>query len=201
MNYDLEMEKQISNIKEGTKLLLHACCAPCSSAVLERIGNYFEITIFYYNPNITDKKEYQKRVEELKKFISKIKTKYKISLIEGIYEPNDFFKIAKGLENEPEKGARCYKCYELRLEETANIAEKLNFQFFCTTLTLSPHKNANWINEIGSILDKKYNTNYLYSDFKKKNGYKRSIELSKEYNLYRQDYCGCIYSYKNKKYE
>lgn len=201
MNYDIEMEKQISNIKEGSKLLLHACCAPCSSAVLERIGNFFEITVLYYNPNITNKKEYLKRVEELKKFISKIKTKYRIQLIEGNYDPNDFFKISKGLENEPERGKRCYKCYELRLEKTAQIAEKLNYPYFCTTLTLSPHKNANWINEIGESLDKKYNVNYLYSDFKKKNGYKRSIELSKKYNLYRQDYCGCIYSYKDKKTE
>ena len=194
LNYDLEMEKQIQNIEEGNKLLLHACCAPCSSAVLERLGNYFEVHIFYYNPNITDKDEYDKRVEELKKLISLINPKYKVSLIEGNYEPEKYFEMAKGLELEPERGKRCYKCYELRLEETARIAEKLGFNYFCTTLTLSPHKNSNWINEIGESLNNKYNTHYLYSDFKKKNGYKRSIELSKQYNLYRQDYCGCIYS-------
>ena len=194
MNYDFEMEEQIKNIEEGTKLLLHACCAPCSSAVLERLGDFFEISIFYYNPNITEEEEYQKRILEVKKFISCIHPKYKISVIEGNSEPEIFFNMAKGLEHEPERGKRCYKCYELRLEETARVAEVLGFNYFCTTLTLSPHKNSNWINEIGETLNRKYNTNYLYSDFKKKNGYKRSIELSKQYHLYRQDYCGCIYS-------
>ena len=194
MNYDLEMEKQMSSIEEGTPLLLHACCAPCSSAVLERIGNYFKVTILYYNPNITNEDEYRKRIDEIKRFISSFKTKYPISLEEGNYDPNEFFDIAKGLEKEPERGKRCYLCYKLRLNETAKIAEKLGFDYFCTTLTLSPHKNSNWINEIGEELNNKYNSTYLYSDFKKKNGYKRSIELSSEYNLYRQNYCGCVYS-------
>ena len=194
MNYDFEMEKQMKEIKEGTPLLLHACCAPCSSAVLERIGNYFETTIFYYNPNITEEKEYNKRVEEVKRLIKSISTKYPIHLQEGRYNPDEYWDISKGLENEPERGKRCYKCYELRLEETAKVADELGFNYFCTTLTLSPHKNANWINEIGENLDSKYASHYLYSDFKKKNGYKRSIELSHEFNLYRQDYCGCIYS-------
>ena len=197
MNYDLEMEKQMSSIEEGTPLLLHACCAPCSSAVLERIGNYFKVTIFYYNPNITNEDEYKKRVNEIKRFISSFKTRYPISLEEGTYDPRDFFDISKGLEKEPERGKRCYKCYLLRLNETARIADKLGFDYFCTTLTLSPHKNSNWINEIGEELNKKYNSTYLYSDFKKKNGYKRSIELSSEYNLYRQNYCGCVYSIRN----
>ncbi len=201
MNYDLEMLKQMEEYPEGTKLLLHACCAPCSSAVLERIANFFEITILYYNPNITNEEEYNKRIEEIKKLINSINPKYKVSLIEGRYDPKEFFEIAKGLEDEPERGKRCYKCYNLRLEETAKVAESLNFPLFCTTLTLSPHKNAIWINEIGAELDKKYNTTYLYSDFKKKNGYKRSIELSKEFNLYRQDYCGCIYSIRDKQEE
>ena len=194
MNYDLEMEKQISNIKEGDTLLLHACCAPCSSACLERLGDYFNISIFYYNPNITEEDEYNKRINEIKKFISEFKTKYPIKLVEGRYDPNEFFDMAKGLESEPERGARCYKCYKLRLKESAKVASDLGFDYFCTTLTLSPHKNSNWINEIGEELDKEYNSTYLYSDFKKKNGYKRSIELSREYDLYRQDYCGCIYS-------
>ena len=194
MNYDLEMEKRMSSIEEGTPLLLHACCAPCSSAVLERIGNFFKITILYYNPNITNEEEYKKRVEEVKRFISSFKTKYPISLEEGNYDPREFFDISKGLEKEPERGKRCYKCYLLRLNETAKVAEKLGFDYFCTTLTLSPHKNSNWINEIGDNLNNKYNSTYLYSDFKKKNGYKRSIELSDEYNLYRQNYCGCVYS-------
>lgn len=198
MNYDLEMEKQMAKLHEGDELLLHACCAPCSSAVLERLSNFFKITIFYYNPNITNKDEYHKRVLEVKKFISEFKTKYAISFIEGKYDPDRFFAISKGLENEPERGRRCYKCYKLRLEETARVASSLGYRNFCTTLTLSPYKNSNWLNEIGSELNKKYESNYLYSDFKKKNGYKRNIELSHEYNLYRQDYCGCIFSFKEK---
>lgn len=188
----------MKNIPEGSELLLHACCAPCSSAVLERIANHFKVVIFYYNPNISEEEEYQKRVNELKKFISSFKTKYEVSLIEGMYDPERFFEMARGLENEPEKGSRCFKCYNLRLEETAKIADQLGYKYFCTTLTLSPHKNSKWLNEIGEGLDKEYQATYLYSDFKKKNGYKRSIELSKEYDLYRQDYCGCIYSKKNK---
>ena len=198
MNYDFEMQKQMNNIKEGTKLLLHACCAPCSSAVLERLSNFFEITIFYYNPNITEEKEYLKRIEELKKYISFVKYKYPLSLIPGNYEPQMFFEMAKGLEDEPERGKRCYKCYAMRLEESARIADELGFDYFCTTLTLSPHKNSNWINEIGEDLNNRYNSIYLYSDFKKRNGYKRSIELSREYDLYRQDYCGCVYSLRDK---
>ena len=198
MNYDFEMEKQMRNLQEGTSLLLHACCAPCSSAVLERLGNFFDLTIFYYNPNISEKTEYEKRIQEIEKLISKFPTKYPIKLIKGTYNPELFFKISKGLENEPERGKRCYACYQLRLEESAKIAEKYGYDFFATTLTLSPHKNSNWLNEIGNSLENQYHTHYLYSDFKKKNGYKRSIELSKEYQLYRQDYCGCIYS-KNKK--
>ena len=198
MNYDLEMEKQISNLEEGSKLLLHACCAPCSSAVLSRLANFFKISILYYNPNITEETEYRKRIDELKRFVSVFKTKYPVEIIEGEYDPNIFLNMAKGLELEPERGKRCYECYKLRLEETAKQAELLGFDNFATTLTLSPHKNANWINEIGEELNKKYKSNYLYSDFKKKEGYKKSIELSREYNLYRQDYCGCIYSKRNR---
>ena len=194
MNYDLEMEKQIKELEEGEKLFLHACCAPCSSAVLERLSSFFEITIFYYNPNITEKEEYEKRIQEINRLLSLVNTRYPIHLLEGMYEPEKFMKIAKGLEEEKERGKRCYLCYQLRLEETAKMAEELGFSHFATTLTLSPHKNSHWINEIGKNLEKKYQTRYLYSDFKKKEGYKRSIELSKQYNLYRQDYCGCIYS-------
>lgn len=188
------MEEQLENIKTGSTLLLHACCAPCSSAVLERLSSFFKITIIYYNPNITEEKEYLKRLEELKNFIKKIKTKYPINIIDTRYDPQEFYTIAKGLEKEKERGKRCYECYKLRLEETAKVAKEKNYDFFATTLTLSPYKKTDWINEIGNNLSSKYQTNYLYSDFKKKNGYKRSIELSKEYNLYRQDYCGCIYS-------
>ncbi len=194
MNYNELMEEQLENIKTGSTLLLHACCAPCSSAVLERLSSFFKITIIYYNPNITEEKEYLKRLEELKNFIKKIKTKYPINIIDTRYDPQEFYTIAKGLEKEKERGKRCYECYKLRLEETAKVAKEKNYDFFATTLTLSPYKKTDWINEIGNNLSSKYQTNYLYSDFKKKNGYQRSIELSKKYNLYRQDYCGCIYS-------
>lgn len=200
MNYQLELEKIIeenSNKNYVPKLLLHSCCAPCSSYCLEYLSNYFEITIFYYNPNITFIHEYQKRVEEQKRLISELPCKYEIKFLEGHYVPNEFFEMSRGLENEPERGNRCYKCYELRMEETAKIAKQMNFEYFATTLTLSPYKNSKWVNEIGESLQKKYNIKYLYSDFKKKNGYKRSIELSKIYNLYRQSYCGCIYSRKD----
>ena len=196
MNYNNEMKKQLENIEEGTKLLLHACCAPCSSAVLERLANFFEITIYYYNPNITDENEYKKRVEELRKLISKIKPKYEVSILEGEYEPEKFFEMSKGLEDQPERGKRCYYCYEMRIKDTARVAEKYNYPYFTTTLSLSPHKNADWINEIGKRIEEDLNTTFLYSDFKKENGYKRSIVLSKIYDLYRQDYCGCIYSKK-----
>lgn len=197
MNYDLEMEKQINNLKGKPKLLLHACCAPCSSAVLERIAKYFDITILYYNPNITEKEEYEKRLHEIEKFIKELNLD-NIKVLLGRYNPEEFFSIANGLEQEKERGKRCYKCYELRLEETAKIAEEENFDYFTTTLSISPYKNSTWLNEIGEDLNKKYLPTYLYADFKKKNGYKRSIELSKEYHLYRQDYCGCIYSKKER---
>lgn len=201
MNYDKLMEDEINSIeKENPTLLLHACCAPCSSACLERLGDIFKISILYYNPNITDKMEYDKRLDELHRFISKIDSKNKINIIDGRYDTNEFDNIASGLENEPERGRRCYKCYKLRMEETAKVASEKNFDYFATTLSLSPHKNVNWINEIGEDLDKIYDAKYLYSDFKKKNGYKRSIELSQEYNLYRQNYCGCIYSINNKNF-
>ena len=194
MNYNNEMYKQMESIEEGTKLLLHACCAPCSSAVLEKLADFFEITIYYYNPNISDKKEYRKRVNELRRFISEFNTKYDVKLLEGEYEPEKYDEIVKGMEDLPEKSKRCYYCYEMRIKDTARVAEKLNYPYFTTTLSLSPHKNANWINKIGKEQEKEFETTFLYSDFKKEEGYKRSIELSKEYNLYRQDYCGCIYS-------
>ena len=201
MNYNVVMEKQMENIEEGSSLLLHACCAPCSTACLERVANFFKVTIFYYNPNITEKNEYEKRIEEIKKLLTLINPKYEVKLLEGNYNPKIFLEMAKGLEDCPERGERCYKCYEMRLEETANIASKLGFNYFATTLTVSPHKNSDWVNEIGTNLNKLYESNYLYSDFKKKEGYKRSIELSKKYDLYRQDYCGCIYSKRDRQSE
>ena len=202
MNYQLKLEEIIKeNLDKNyvPTLLLHSCCAPCSSYCLEYLSNFFKITIFYYNPNITDEIEYKKRVNEQKRLIRELPQKYEISFIEGNYNPDIFMNMAYGLENEPERGKRCYKCYKLRLNETALVAKENNFDYFATTLTLSPYKNSNWVNEIGEELQKEYSINYLYSDFKKKNGYKRSIELSKIYNLYRQDYCGCIFSQKNNK--
>lgn len=201
MNYQLKLEEIIKENKNNNyvpTLLLHSCCAPCSSYCLEYLSEFFKITILYYNPNITEKEEYLKRVNEQQRLIKELPCKYEIKFIEGDYNPNLFFAISKGLENEPERGNRCSKCYELRMRETAMIAKKLNFDYFATTLTLSPYKNSSKVNEIGENLENELNIKYLYSDFKKKNGYKRSIELSKIYNLYRQDYCGCIYSKQNK---
>lgn len=197
MNYQVKLEEIIKENQNNNyipTLLLHSCCAPCSSYCLEYLSNFFKITIFYYNPNITEKDEYLKRVAEQQRLIKELPCKYEIKFLEGNYNPELFFNLSKGLENEPEKGQRCSKCYELRLKETALIAKKYNFDYFATTLTLSPYKNANKVNEIGETLEKELDIKYLYSDFKKKNGYKRSIELSKIYNLYRQDYCGCLYS-------
>ncbi|MBQ9886634.1 MAG: epoxyqueuosine reductase QueH [Lachnospiraceae bacterium] len=193
INYQKELEKTIKSFN-GMKpsLLLHACCAPCSSYVLEYLADYFDITLFYYNPNITYKDEYEKRVQELKNLVKLMKLD--IRIIEGKYEPERFFQMAKGLEKLAEGGERCFKCYELRLNEAAILARQMDFDYFTTTLSISPMKNAEKLNEIGERLAVQYGVKYLFSDFKKKNGYKRSIELSREYNLYRQDYCGCVYS-------
>jgi len=176
------------------KLLLHVCCAPCSSRVLELLTKHFDIEVYYYNPNITDKDEYIKRLRELQRFLVEAPFAKGVECVDGGFSPEQFFEMSKGLENEPEKGARCYKCYELRMRNAAKYAKDNGFNLFTTSLSISPHKNAAWINEIGDLCSKKYDIGYMYSDFKKKNGYARSIELSKEYNLYRQDYCGCIFS-------
>ena len=194
MNYNLECEKILNSIDLNHKptLLLHSCCAPCSSAVLERISKYFSITILFYNPNITDYEEYLKRKEELKRLIKDVN--YQIEIMDCDYDKEKFIEMALGLEDKKEGDIRCYKCYKLRLEKTAMLVKENNFDYFTTTLSISPYKNSKWLNEIGEELANKYNINYLYADFKKKNGYKRSIELSNIYHLYRQDYCGCIYS-------
>ena len=194
MNYNLECEKILNsiNLEYKPSLLLHSCCAPCSSAVLERISKYFKITILFYNPNITDYEEYLKRKEELKRLIKDVG--YDIKIMDCDYDKEKFISLALGLENKKEGDIRCYKCYKLRLEKTAMEARNNNFDYFTTTLSISPYKNSKWLNEIGEELALKYNINYLYADFKKKNGYKRSVELSNIYHLYRQDYCGCIYS-------
>lgn len=196
-NYQKKLEKLINDIKEKNitpTLLLHSCCAPCSSYVIEYLSPYFNITILYYNPNISPIEEYEKRKQEQIKLIKELPTKNKVNILDCDYDNDLYEKTIKGLEKEPERGSRCTKCFCLRLEKTAITAKKNNFDYFGTTLTVSPYKNSKLLNEIGLSLQKKYNIKYLYSDFKKNNGYKRSIELSKEYNLYRQNYCGCIYS-------
>lgn len=197
INYQKILDELIGKLQKENKipkLLLHSCCAPCSSYVLEYLSKYFRITVLYYNPNISIEEEYLHRIEEQKRLISEMKTINKVDFVQGEYKPNDFFAIAKGLEDAKEGGERCFKCYELRLKETVKIALDNGYDYFTTTLSISPHKNAQKINEIGEKLSEEYGVKYLYSDFKKREGYKRSIELSKEYNLYRQNYCGCIYS-------
>lgn len=195
INYQKELEKIISQTKdEVPSLLLHSCCAPCSSYCIEYLSRYFEITVLYYNPNIYPETEYIKRKNEQKRLIAEMQTKYPVTLLDCDFESEKFYDMAKGLENAREGGERCFKCYRLRLLKTAEEAKKNGFDYFTTTLTISPLKNAQKINEIGYELAEKYGVNWLPSDFKKKEGYKRSIELSKEYNLYRQNYCGCVYS-------
>lgn len=197
MNYQKELDKLIERLsitKSRPKLLIHSCCAPCSSYVLEYLANYFEITVFYYNPNIFPEEEYSKRVAELKQLLDKMPLPKGIHLIEGSFYPEEYYRLVKGMEEEPEGGNRCFACYELRLKETARLAAENQFDYFTTTLSISPYKNAEKLNEIGERLAGEYKVAFLPSDFKKRNGYKRSIELSGEYNLYRQDYCGCVYS-------
>ncbi len=197
INYQKEMERELQQLEKNTvvpTLLLHSCCAPCSSYVLEYLSKYFAITVFYYNPNIAPKEEFEKRVEEQKRLIQSMPLKNPVDYIVGNYDPERFYKMAKGLEEVPEGGERCFLCYELRLREAAEVAKQGNFDYFTTTLSISPLKKADKLNEIGCKLEQEYQVRYLYSDFKKKDGYKRSIQLSQEYHLYRQNYCGCIYS-------
>ena len=197
MNYQKILDEIIEKIQESNttpKLLLHSCCAPCSSYVIEYLSKYFEISIYYYNPNIYPEVEYQRRMNELKKFLSEYKTENKVNLVEEDYNTKDYYDSVKGLEKLGEKSERCYECYKFRMDMAAKYAKENNFDYFTTTLSISPYKNSDWINEIGASLEDKHCIKYLYSDFKKRNGYKRSLELSKEYKLYRQDYCGCVYS-------
>ena len=229
INYQKELDKLLDKISQRKNegnvvvptLFLHSCCAPCSSYVLEYLCSFFRITVFYFNPNISDSEEYRKRVAEQKRLIAaynmeiehskeikhsmeigrsmekvhfKKEKGYPISVVEGDYDPGRFFEIAKGLETCPEGGERCFRCYALRLEETARHAAKAGSDYFATTLTISPLKNAHKLNEIGQAMSQKYGVPWLPSDFKKKDGYKRSIELSAQYDLYRQNYCGCVYS-------
>lgn len=197
LNFQLKMDKKLEEIEASgnvPKLLLHSCCAPCSSYVLEYLSEYFMITIFYFNPNISEQSEYTKRVEEQKRLIEELPTKNPIAFMEGRYDVNLFDQAIAGKETLGERSERCYACYRLRLEEACVIAKEHQFDYFTTTLSISPYKNALWLNEIGEQLQNQYDMPYLYADFKKRNGYKRSIELSEQYHLYRQDFCGCKYS-------
>lgn len=197
INYQKELDKQIEELqKEGLvpRLLLHSCCAPCSSYVLEYLSEYFEITVFYYNPNIYPESEYTKRVLEQQTLIHQMHFRHPVTFMAGAYDKEKFYEMAKGLEDVKEGGERCFRCYELRLRETAKKAVEGKFDYFTTTLSISPLKNAQKLNEIGMKLAQEFGLSYLMSDFKKKNGYKRSVELSEKYDLYRQDYCGCVFS-------
>ena len=189
-----EIEMEIAKGKKPPTLLLHSCCAPCSSYVLEYLTNYFQITALFYNPNISEEEEYQKRVKELRRLLEELPIRYPVRFMEGNYNPQEFNDAVKGLEHLGERSKRCYACYLLRMEYAAKIAKEQGFDYFTTTLSISPHKNAKWLNEIGKQLSEQYELSYLYADFKKRNGYKRSIELSAQYHLYRQDFCGCAYS-------
>ncbi len=194
MNFQQEQDKIIQGLTGKPTLLLHSCCGPCSSHCIEALSKHFIITVLWHNPNIQPESEYLLRLENQQKLIDSLQTDEKVTLLECPYDVNEFFSVIKGLENEKEGGKRCTECFKIRLEMAAKIAKEQNFDFFTTTLTVSPHKNAPLINEIGFSMAEKYNVKFLPSDFKKKNGYKRSIELSKQFDLYRQNYCGCVYS-------
>ena len=206
MNYYMEFEKQLKKVDDKVdkddreskpSLLLHACCCPCSSHCLEVLAGHFDITVFFYNPNIDELTEYQHRYDELIRFTREAPFAIDVKVVDGGYDPEKFYEMAKGKEDLPERGARCYDCYELRLRRTVEYAKENGYDYFSTTLSISPYKSSEWLNEIGMRLERESGDDapvFLFSDFKKKNGYKRSIELSEEYGLYRQDYCGCIYS-------
>jgi predicted adenine nucleotide alpha hydrolase (AANH) superfamily ATPase len=200
INYQKKLDVLIDDLKRGEKvprLFLHSCCAPCSSYVLEYLSEYFSILLFYYNPNIAPEEEYHMRVREQKRLVESLPVKHKVTFLEGEYRPETFYQAVRGLEGEPEGGKRCFVCYQLRMEEAARLAAAHGCDYFATTLSISPLKNAEKINEIGEALDARYGVRHLPSDFKKKNGYQRSIQLSREYELYRQNYCGCVFSRRN----
>ena len=195
-NYYIDFEKVIREIdlENPPSLLLHSCCGPCSTSVLEIVSNYFKVTLLYYNPNIYPSDEYYKRLEEQKKVLEKVNGRFEIKFLEGRYDPAEYFDAVKGVEQLPEGSQRCFNCYELRLKEAAQFAKNLNMDYFATTLSVSPYKNAQIINEIGEKIAQEYGVKHLPNDFKKKDGYKKSVELSKSWNIYRQDYCGCPFS-------
>lgn len=201
INYQKKLDEIICDLQKSgciPKLLLHSCCAPCSSYVLEYLSQYFKITVFYYNPNIYPEEEYFRRVEEQKRLIDSMPAKNKINFIERGYDPQEFYNCVKGLEHIPEGGERCFACYRLRLEKAAKLAKEIGADYFTTTLSISPYKNAAKLNEISEELGELYSVAALPADFKKREGYKRSCQLSAEYGLYRQDYCGCIFSKREK---
>jgi len=200
-NYQKELDAVIAGLAEDGKapsLLIHSCCAPCSSYVIEYLSQFFRITIFYYNPNIFPEQEYHFRAEEQRRLIQELPVRYPVQFLEGDYIPQDFYRTVRGLEHVPEGGERCFACYRLRLQEAALMAQKTGCSYFATTLSISPLKNAEKLNEIGEALASEYGVRWLPNDFKKKNGYQRSIELSRKYGLYRQDYCGCSFSYRER---
>ena len=197
VNYQKELDKLIEKLeqsKEVPRLFLHSCCAPCSSYVLEYLSQYFEITVFYFNPNIAPEEEYRKRVEEQRRLIEQLPAVYPIQFEEGRYVPEEFYSRVRGLEKEPEGGARCRVCFELSLEEAARLASESGYDYYTTTLSISPLKNAQVLAQVAVEMGEKWGVRWLPSDFKKKEGYKRSIQLSAEYDLYRQNYCGCVFS-------
>lgn len=195
INYQKKLDRLLESLGENIpSLLLHSCCAPCSSYCIEYLSQYFRITLLYYNPNISPKEEFAKRSAELKRLVSEMSVQNPINVIIDDYDPNDFLSAVKGLENISEGGERCFKCYRLRLERAARYASEGGFDYFCSTLSISPHKNCGKLNEIGEELSEIYAVRHLPNDFKKRNGYKRSVELSEQYGLYRQDYCGCAFS-------
>ncbi len=194
VNYSKICDEILSKLNKRGKILLHSCCGPCSSYVISYLSKYFDITVLYYNPNIYPKEEYLKRKEEQIRLINEIDTDGYVDIMDCDYDNDKYEEKIRGLENEPERGRRCWVCYKMRMEKTALLASSNNYDYFCTTLSVSPYKNADWINEIGKELEDIYDVKWLYSDFKKKDGYKKSILLSSKYNLYRQDYCGCEYS-------
>lgn len=198
-NFQLIMERQLETLKGGERLLLHSCCGPCSSYVLDVLTKHFDVTLLYYNPNIYPSEEYQKRLGEQLRLLDEMPFEKSVSYMACEYDEGEFLQAAKGLESEREGGARCERCFRLRLNKTAFEAQKNGFDYFTTTLSVSPHKNAQMLNEIGKELEKEYGVKYLYADFKKKDGYKKSVKLSEEYNLYRQDYCGCRFALSQQK--
>jgi hypothetical protein len=196
-NYQKELDQLVETLESENRvpaLLLHSCCAPCSSYCLEYLTQYFHVTVLYYNPNIFPETEYQYRIEEQERLIRELPVRHPVEFQSLSYSPQEFYDMAKGFEEVPEGGERCFRCYRLRLEKTAKLAAEQHFDYFTTTLSISPLKNADKLNEIGVELSRQYGVSYLVSDFKKKNGYRRSVELSAEYGLYRQNYCGCVYS-------